>query len=113
MVFSRLLTVSLVITACSALAAAPVDELAASSRRALERGENDEAMALAGKAVEADGTSPAGYLARAAVHDARGGFQKAVADCGKGIELSPKSAAAYQRRGEDQVPLGHFNESGA
>src|SRR5215213_6292266 len=38
-------------------------------------------------------------------------LEKSIADQDKVIALSPRDAAAYQRRGEDHFRLGHFKES--
>jgi lipoprotein NlpI len=66
---------------------------------------------LSAAAQDDEPKNAAAYAARAAAHDARREFDKAVADWTKVIELSPRSIAAYQRRGECHFRLGHFKQS--
>lgn len=93
------------------LGAAPAEELLTSGQQALERGDKDEALRLADKAVDADPKYALGFIFRATVRDARHEFDKAVVDFGNAIALSPKAVSIYQRRGEDQFRLGRFKES--
>ena len=102
---------TLFISAHTTFAAQTADELVAAATQAMRSGDQDAALNLAAKALEADPKSVKACTFRAALYDNRREFDKAVADYGKVIELSPKLTIAWQRRGEDHFRLGHFKES--
>jgi len=97
--------------ACAAPAATPAIDLVREAREALERGQKDEALALADKAVAADSKRAEVFATRAQIRDARREFELAAADYDRAIALDPKDAALYQRRGEDRFRLARFTES--
>lgn len=94
-----------------AMAGSPTGEYLHTARQALQRGEQDEALAAATKAVDGDPKNPSCYATRAMIYDSRREFDKAVADYSKSIEFAPGAVGAYQRRGEDHFRLGRFEKS--
>src|SRR5947209_15270778 len=76
-------------------------------KQALANSDLDAAIKLADQVVAAEPKAASGYTLRAVVYDARKDYERAVADYGRAIELSPGAADAYQRRGEDHFRLGH------
>ena len=108
----------LVFLAGAGLAAAPPEgesrdaaQLLADARDALRKGESERAISLATDALAKSPDAAAAYALRAAAHDARRDFEKAVADWDKLVALRPDDAAAMQRRGETHFRLGRFKAS--
>jgi lipoprotein NlpI len=97
--------------AAPAFAAESAENLIARARQAYDRGEKDEALALADKAVAAEPKDVRVYLFRASLHEAGRDFAKAAADYGRVIELDPKASNAYQRRGAAHFRMGRVKES--
>jgi lipoprotein NlpI len=109
---ARFLTVALL----AGTAAGPVlgdagPELLRRAKEAWDAGNRDRALDLAGKAVAADPKDPRGYLFLGQFHDALRRYGAAVADFDRCLELDPKLAEAYDRRGSTQFKRGKFAES--
>jgi lipoprotein NlpI len=88
-----------------------VDDLLARARTALAKGQADEALALAGKALALDPRSVPAYLVRGGAHESLQQHTEAIADCDEAIRLDPKAAEAYNRRGSERFKLGQIKES--
>ena len=86
-------------------------ELLSQARAAYQKGNTDEALALATKAIAAEAKNSQGYLLRGQVHEANRRHAEAVADFDQVLKLDPRAAAVYQHRGFEQFKLGHFTES--
>jgi lipoprotein NlpI len=96
------------------LGAAPgetADETLRQARAALERGDTDQALALADKAVQCQPRHAAAHFFRGNVHDRRRDFPKALADFTRALELDPKLAEAHNERGSVHFKLGKIEES--
>lgn len=94
----------------SSFAAGPNDVLDAAAR-ALQAGDKEQALKLADQAVAADAKNASAYVLRSQIHQARHEYDAAIDDDNRLLALAPESAAAFQRRGEDQFRAGHFKES--
>src|SRR5262245_20192899 len=81
------------------------------ARDANRKGQTDQALALAGKAIALEPGNPNVYLFRGILHAGVKHSQEAIADFTKTIELDPKAADAYDRRGSEHFRLGHIAES--
>src|SRR5262245_46886937 len=68
------------------------------ARAYLRKGDVEEALADATRAVQADPKYSSGYYARAGVYSQKGGFTRALADLARIVEREPKNAGAYQAR---------------
>ncbi|MFN4258049.1 MAG: tetratricopeptide repeat protein [Gemmataceae bacterium] len=104
----QLFSVSLLV--CGLLTA-DVDDLLKQARAALQQGKAQEALTLLNQAIARDADNPQAYLLRGIVHEAQEEHDKAVADFSKTIQLDPKAADAYNRRGSEQFKLGKIKES--
>jgi lipoprotein NlpI len=87
------------------------DDLLKKARTALEKGQMEEALALANKAVAADPENARTYLLRGLVHEAAERHAEAIADFSKTLALDPQAVAAYHHRGTEQFKLGRIAES--
>lgn len=88
-----------------------VAELQQAAKAALARGKADEALALAGKAIDLDPRNATAFLFRGIVYEALHRHKEAVADFDRTIQLDPKAAEAYNRRGSERFKLGQIKES--
>jgi lipoprotein NlpI len=88
-----------------------VANLLTRARDATRKGQTEEAIKLAGKAVALEPNNPSVYVFRAILHAGAKHSQEAIADFTKAIELDPKQADAYDRRGSEHFKLGHIAES--
>jgi lipoprotein NlpI len=88
-----------------------VDDLLTAAQAAMKKGQPDEALSLARKAIVLEPKNPRPYLVRGTFREALGFHAPAVADFDKVIELDPKLAAAYDHRGSEHFKLGNFTQS--
>lgn len=88
-----------------------VAELQEAAKAALAKGKAEEAITLAGKAIDTAPKNPAVYLFRGIVYEALRRHKEANADFDRTIQLDPKSAEAYNRRGSERFKLGLIKES--
>ena len=110
----RSLILAIVLASPLAPAARGADDpeiLLADARKALAEHDGALALELADKAVAADASSAKARAFRAGLLDAMGRIEQSLADYDKLIELQPKDASAYQRRGIARFKLGRFKES--
>jgi lipoprotein NlpI len=109
---TRLIVVLVVSLVLAAVARADgVDDLLRSARAAFDKGKADEAITLAGKAIDAAPKNAAAYALRGTFHESLRQHAEAVADFDKALDLDPKLADAYDRRGSEHFKLGHLAES--
>lgn len=107
----------LVVVLSPARASAPAtvtdaaDELLQMAAAALERGQAEEALSLAGKAVARDPKSATAYYVRGLAQGALQRHAEAVADFDHSLVLDPKAAEAYNRRGSEYFKLGQIAKS--
>lgn len=87
------------------------DDLLAQAAAALNKGQAQEALTLANKAIAADAKNAQAHYVRGAAHDALRQFKEAVDDFTKALALDPKFADALDRRGSVHFKLGHIKES--
>jgi lipoprotein NlpI len=78
---------------------------------ALQRGQAQQAVTLAEKAILAQPDNATAYLLRGTAYDALGKFTEALADLDRAIALAPKNAEAYQERGCVHFKLSKFAAS--
>ncbi len=78
---------------------------------AYNAGKLDEALKLAGEAIEKEKNDPKLYLARGYIYQYERKYQQAVDDFTRVLELDPNSLDALQRRGEENFKLARFKES--
>lgn len=87
------------------------DELLKEADAAFKKGEQDKAVALAGKAIDANPKFVPAYLYRAAMLEALAKFKEAIADYDQALKLDAKLPIAWQRRGLVQFKAGNIKES--
>ena len=88
-----------------------VDKLLTEAKRAFDGGRADEALKLAGRAIEADPKSVAARFLRGSLHEALNRHVEAIADFDRVIELDRRNADAYDHRGSEQFKLGKIDGS--
>ncbi|HUY36168.1 MAG TPA: tetratricopeptide repeat protein [Pirellulales bacterium] len=96
---------------CAAADDENVDALLAQAKHAFQEGRSDEAMMLAGRAIEAAPKSVAAHFLRGSFHEALNRHAEAIADFDRVIELDRRNAGAYDHRGSEQFKLGKIDES--
>lgn len=89
------------------------DDLLAQAAAALKKGNAEEALTLASKAIAADAKNARAHYVRGAAHDGLRKFKEAVDDFTKAFELDPKLADAVDRRGSAHFKLGNIKDSAA
>jgi lipoprotein NlpI len=110
------LPLACVLLACVLLSSQPiwaetVDDLLKEAQTAFGKGKTEQAIALAGKAIELDPTSTKAWLIRATFYREDRKPKKAIADYTKVLRLDPKSVEAYSGRGGEHFKLGRIKES--
>jgi lipoprotein NlpI len=105
------LPVLLALTMAGGTRAETAEELLKAARAALTKGETDEALRLANKAITLDAKNAEAFLLRGTIHEVLQHHAEAVADFDQCIQLSPDLAEAYDHRGSEQFKLGHITES--
>ena len=75
------------------------------------QGNHSAALALAGKAIQAEPNDPRGYFLRGRIHSSAKEHNKAIADLDQGLKLQPRTAEAYQLRGSEHFMLGYIQAS--
>jgi len=88
-----------------------VEGLVTRARTANLKGQNEDAVKLASKAIALEPKNANLYRFRALLHASAKHSQEAIADFTKAIELDPKAAEAYDGRGSEHFRLGHIAES--
>jgi lipoprotein NlpI len=88
-----------------------VGELLDEAKRAFTNGRSDEALKLAGRAIEAEPTNATAHFLRGLFHEALRRHTDAIADFDRVIELEPRHANAYDHRGSEHFTLGEIDES--
>jgi lipoprotein NlpI len=86
-------------------------ELINGVKKAAPRAEQDEALALATKAIEAEPKNPQGYFVRARLYEERSEPAKALSDYDQILRLDPRMAEVWQQRGTVHFKLAHINEA--
>src|SRR5207244_11591401 len=81
------------------------------AKRALSKGNTNEALALAGQAIAQDRKDDQGYFLRGAIYESLERHAEAIQDFDKAIELNLKAAEAYDHRGSEHFKLGHIQKS--
>ena len=74
-------------------------------------GNRSAALALAGKAIQAEPKDPRGYFLRGRIHSSAQEHEKAIADFDEVLKLQPRTAEAYQLRGSEHFMQGQIQES--
>lgn len=90
------------------------DELKEKGNEAFKNGDYEKAIALYTKAIKLsseDGDNAVYFKNRAAAHLKRGGYQQAVDDCSKSLELTPADPKALFRRSQAYENLQRFEEA--
>jgi lipoprotein NlpI len=88
-----------------------VDDLLRDAQDLFKKGKQEEAVAMATKAIKTDPKNIKGYFFRATLYTIQRQPDKAIADYTKIIELQPKLAQAYDLRGSEHFKLGHVNDA--
>ncbi|HLN32010.1 MAG TPA: tetratricopeptide repeat protein [Gemmataceae bacterium] len=86
-------------------------ELLKQAQQALQSGNSNQALALAGKVIAADARCTQAFEFRGKLYGSRGRHAEAVADFTKALEIEPKLAEVYNLRGAEHFKLGHIAES--
>jgi lipoprotein NlpI len=87
------------------------DDLLQKAKAAWEKKQPDEAIKLAGKAIELDPTNTGAYLLRGMLYEALDKHAEAIADFDRTLKLDPKAADAFEYRGSERFKLGKIAES--
>lgn len=88
-----------------------VDELLLKAKTAAGKGQTQEALTFADKAVAQDPKNAAAYLVRGGIYGLLRKHEAAIADFTQTLQLDPKAVEAYQQRGGEHFKLGHITES--
>jgi lipoprotein NlpI len=81
------------------------------ARKALAKGETDQALKLAEQAIAANDKSAEAHFVRGTIYEALRRHKDAVADFDRTIGLNPKAGTAYDHRGSEHLKLGHFDQA--
>jgi len=87
------------------------EELLQKAKTAWERKQPEEALKLAGKAIDLDPKNAGAFLMRGMLYESRDKHAEAIADYDQIIKLDPKAADAYEHRGSELFKLGKITES--
>lgn len=115
----RMLAGACVFVAAAAITAAcwaadsekSVDELLAQAKAAFAGGDSDQALELAGQAIQRDRKNARPAFVRGVIYEALDRHEPAIADFNRAIQLDPRHADAYDHRGSEQFKLGRIAES--
>jgi len=88
-----------------------VKDLLNQARAASRDGKNQEAIAFATKAIEADPKNGNSYYIRGQFYEMTREHEKAIADYDQVLQLDPRAPEVYQHRGSEHFKLGHIAES--
>jgi lipoprotein NlpI len=108
LLLTALLLMCLPVLACAGDTA---DDLLQKAKAAWEKKQPDEAIKLAGKAIDLDPKNAEAYLLRGVMYEALDKHAEAIADFDQSLKLDPKAADAYEHRGSEQFKLGKIAES--
>ncbi len=97
--------------ACAAEKSA--DELLTQAGVSFAKGQREEAIELATKAIDAEPKNAKAYYVRGRFYAGVRQPQKAVKDLNQALALDPAAALAYYHRGEENFKLGRVKESAA
>ena len=100
-----------VLAALPVAGAEPAEELMEKARTAFSKGKTEDALDLAGQAIDKAPKDARTHLFRGSLHEALQKHADAVADFDKAITLEPKGAEAYNRRGSERFKLGQITGS--
>jgi lipoprotein NlpI len=87
------------------------EELLAAAQAALNKGQADEALKLANRAIKMEPKNPQTHFFRGVLREALENHSEAVADFTTVLKLDPKFAEALNRRGSELFKLGKIKES--
>ncbi len=87
------------------------DELLRRAQAALKRGQREEALTLAGKAIGLAPKDPQAYLLRGIIQASRDRHAEAVADLERALALGARLPEAYNLLGTEEFKLGHAEKS--
>lgn len=97
--------------ASRALAGEPSETLQREALEAWQRGQTEQALELAGRAIAAAPDDARTYALRARFLDELDAHERAVADYDQVLRLAPDAAWAFDRRGSLHFKLGHIERS--
>jgi lipoprotein NlpI len=86
-------------------------DLQKQATEAWAKGEREQALELAGRAMSADPKDARAPFLRARMRDALGRYGDAVSDFGRCVEIDPKFAEAYDLRGSCEFKRARFAEA--
>ena len=89
------------------------DELLTQAGVSFAKGQREDAIELATKAIEAEPKNAKAYYVRGRFYAEVRQPQKAVKDLNQALALDPAAALAYYHRGEENFKLGRVKESAA
>ena len=89
------------------------DELLTQAGVSFAKGQREDAIELATKAIEAEPKNAKAYYVRGRFYAQVRQPQKAANDFNQALVLDPKAALPYYHRGEENFKLGHIKESAA
>ncbi len=107
----RLSTLVLILALPLSAPGEDANALIESARAAFKKGKAEEALALAGKAIEKEPQNASAHLFRGLLHEQLGRHQEALADLNHSLKLQPKQAEALDHRGSVQFKLGRIKEA--
>ncbi len=108
---TSLALIAVLFLASTLSAAESVDELLQKADAAFTKGQRDDALTLAGKAIEQDPKSVRALFFRGSLYEAMQKHREAIDDFTKAIMLDPKAADAYNHRGSEAFKLGEIDQS--
>lgn len=91
--------------------AQPPDDLLKSAAEALRKGNTEEALKLASKAIDANPRNVSALAFRASLYEKLDKFQDAVSDYTRIVSIDKSIASIYQQRGLVQFKAGRIKES--
>jgi lipoprotein NlpI len=113
--FSTLLTMTTLFAGLvptpTAAGADKVDDVLAQAQKKIVKGQFDEALKLADRAVALDRKNIKGYVFRAKLFEVLRKYKEALADYDRTLKISPRAAEVYNWRGAVHFKLGHVKKS--